>query len=235
MNGFTMEDLSGMQGAPVYDNADEKIGRVDEVFYDLQTNQPEWIGIGTGIFGTKRVLVPVEGAQPSSDGLRVAYAKDVVKESPDVDADQIDPETARALYHHYGLASGDGGQPRSGEQGTEQESVTRHEEELVVGTQPVEAGRVRLQKWVETEPVALDVELKRETARVTREQIDNAASPDAIGDDAVEVSLREEQAVVGKRTVAKERVGIEKGVETNTEHVQDEVRKERVEVRDEQP
>ena len=36
----------------------------------------------------------------------------------------------------------------------------------------VEAGRVRVPKWVETEPVETSVELERETVHVSRERID---------------------------------------------------------------
>ena len=42
--------------------------------------------------------------------------------------------------------------------------------------------------------------------------------------------LHAEKPVVQKQAVAKERVGLEKSVQSETETVQDEVRKERVEV-----
>jgi sporulation protein YlmC with PRC-barrel domain len=77
--------LDEMRGAAVYDEQGEKIGKVEEIFYDQQTNIPEWIGIGTGFFGTKRVLVPVQGAQVLDDALLVAYPKRQVSESPDLD------------------------------------------------------------------------------------------------------------------------------------------------------
>jgi stress response protein YsnF len=53
-----------------------------------------------------------------------------------------------------------------------------------------------------------------------------------IGEEEVEVPLRAEQPVVEKQTVAKERVGLEKDVETETETVSEELRKERVDVDD---
>ncbi len=89
---------------------------------------------------------------------------------------------------------------------------------------------MRLRKWVETEPVQEDVELRRETARVEREPINEPVGGDAIGEEEIEVRLREEEVVAQKRVVAKERVGIEKDGETGRETVTDELRKERVEV-----
>ena len=222
-----MDQLQGIEGAPVYDEAGEQIGKVEEVFVDVDSRQPEWIGLGTGFFGTKRVLVPVQGAQPQEDGVSVPYAKDHVKDAPDLDGDQISPETERDLYAYYGL-SGQGGGEVSAEGG--EQTVTRHEEELAVGTQQVEAGRARLHKWVETEPVQMDVELSQETARVTREPVDQPVEGAELGEESVEVPLKGERPVVQKQTVAKERVGVQKDVTTERQTVEDEVRKERVEV-----
>jgi len=222
-----MEQLQGLHGAPVYDGAGDQIGKVEEIFVDTDSQNPEWIGLGTGFFGTKRVLVPIQGVQPEGDGIAVAYEKDLVKGSPDIDDDQISAETERELYAYYGLDGVSGGDVPSGGAG---DTVTRHEEELAVGKQEVEAGRARLHKWVETEPVAMDVELQHETARVTHERVDQPVGDAELGEDTIDVPLRGERAVVQKQTVAKERVGIEKDVETDRQTVQDEVRKERVEV-----
>jgi uncharacterized protein (TIGR02271 family) len=229
--------LDELRGAPVFDRSGDKIGNVEEIFYDHGTSKAEWIGIGTGFFGTKRVLVPVQGASSYEDGISVPYDKDQVKDSPDIDSDDISGQTEQELYSYYGL----GGVPTGYADTTDTtdttarstgDSVTRSEEELQVGTRQTDAGSVRLRKWVETEPVALDVELQRETARVVREDINEpiGRDADAFSEEQVEVPLREEQAVTAKQTVAKERVGIQKDVETRTETVQDEVRKERVEV-----
>ena len=232
-----LERLAELRGSPVYDAAGEKIGKVEEIYRDYETGEPEFVGIGTGLLGTKRALVPAMGAEPRDDGLYVPYAKEQVKDSPDIDSDEIDDQTAAALATHYGLeyshARSNTGMPEgepSGEAGGEQATVTRHEEELAVGKQQVEAGRARVRKGVETEPVQMDVELKRETARVTREQIDEPVSGADLGEDEVEVELRGERPVVQKQTVAKERVGLEKDVQTERQTVADEVRKERVDV-----
>jgi uncharacterized protein (TIGR02271 family) len=212
---------------------------VEELFYDEETNRPEWIGIGSGFFGTKRVLVPVQSARVEDDAFRVPYEKDRVKGSPDVDSDEISTQTERELYAYYGLEyseslsdtglpAGAADSPGDTESGPPQ--VTRSEEELQVGTRKVESGRVRLRKWVETEAVAVDVELQQEAARVTRERVEQPISAGEIGDEEIEVPLRGEEAVVQKQAVAKERVSVGKTVETERQTVSDEVRKERVEV-----
>ncbi len=239
----TIERLSQARGTTVYAQNGEKIGSVEEIFQDYETRQPEWIGIGTGFFGTKRVLVPVQGAELRDDGLYVPYTKDQVKDAPDIDADEINENTEQELYSHYGLSYSERrsasaraeGMP--GTMGAEDEAdtqregmVTRHEEELHVGKRDVDAGRARVRKWVETEPQEVDVALRQETARVTREPVDRPVSAGEIGEEEIDVPLRGEEAVVEKETVAKERVGLERDVETERETVGGELRKEQIDV-----
>ena len=232
---LTFDDLQAAQGTAVYSADGEKIGSVEEIYVDDQTDQPEWIGLGTGFFGTKRVLVPVEGASMREGGVLVPYSKDQVKNSPDIDSDEISQDTEAHLYTHYGIGyseqRSDTGLPEGAPDTTAGEAaVTRHEEELRVGKRDVEAGRARLRKWVETDTVSEDVELRRETARVTREPIDRPAATGEIGEEEISVPLHAEEAVVEKETVAKERVGLETDVEVERETVGGEVRKERVDV-----
>jgi uncharacterized protein (TIGR02271 family) len=245
---LTLDRLTTMTGTAVYSSDGDKIGTIDEIFVDQETGQPEWIGLGTGFFGTKRVLVPVTGAEVAEDRVTVPYSKNQVKDTPGIDADDISQETEERLYAHYGLGYSERrsetglpeGTPTAGPEDealgadvtprTGEGTVTRSEEELRVGTRGVEAGRARLRKWVETEPVQTDVELQRERVRVERQPIDQPVSGAEIGEEEIEVPVHAEEAVVQKQTVAKERIGLEKDVETERETVSDEVRKERVEV-----
>ena len=233
----TAEQLMQAHGQPVYSSDGEKIGKIEEVYVDDDTGRPEWLGLGTGLLGTKRVLVPVQGLAPQQDGFSVPYAKDQVQETPDIDDDHVSQETESRLYAHYGLEYGESrsetGLPEGRSQGrssVDESDVVRSEEELSVGKRDVETGRARLRKWVETEPVEMDVELRRETARVTREPIDEPVSGAEIGDQEIDVPLHGEEAVVGKQTVAKERISVDKDVETERKKVSDEVRKERVDI-----
>ena len=238
-NPMTLEQLSETRGTDVVDAQGTKIGTVEEIFYDEQTGQPEWIGIGTGFFGTKRVLVPIQGANFGGDGVQVPYSKDQVSGSPDIDGDFVDQDTERELYSYYGISYSEersdtvlpeGGAPSGGGMPAGEASVTRSEEELRVGKRQVEAGQVRLRKWVETEPVSADVQLERETVRVERQPINEPVSGAEIGEDQIEVPLRAEEAVVQKEAVARERITLDKDVEVETQTVSDEVRKERVDL-----
>lgn len=209
-------ELEKLRGAPVYDRDNNGVGAIEEFFADETTRRPEFVGIATG---SRRVLVPAHGAQLRDGSLHVPYDKEVVTNAPAVTGEDIDRDEACALYDHY-----------SGFDAGGETAVIRREEQLRVGKQDVTAGKVRLRKWVETEDVATDVELEREHARVRREDIDRPACTDQIGEQEVEVSLREQEPVVEKDVVAKERVQVDKDVERQRETVGDRIRKERVEV-----
>jgi uncharacterized protein (TIGR02271 family) len=115
------------------------------------------------------------------------------------------------------------------------QALTRSEEELKVDTKQVPRGQAGVRKRVVTEQQHRTVPVEREELRVQREPI-----PPGEGDRDAEMSadertieLREEQPVVDKQVVPKERVRIGKEVVRDQEHVSEPVRKEQVEV--EQP
>jgi len=117
------------------------------------------------------------------------------------------------------------------------DAITRSEEELRVGTTEREAGRVRLKKYVVEDEVTETVPVRREQVRVEREPITDANRDDALDGPAIseeehEVVLHEEEVVAEKRAVPKERVRLEKDVETDEETVSETVRSERIDVDD---
>ncbi|MCW2922499.1 MAG: hypothetical protein JWL76_2373 [Thermoleophilia bacterium] len=222
-----------VQGREVFTADGDKVGTVEDIYYDTATNECEWVAVKAGFLGMKRMLVPIEGAQLHEDHLDLAYTKDQLSNAPDIDDTRLrSDDDEKVIYEHYGLEypGASFGEYR-GESVDGGGSVVRHEEELEVGKRTVETGRARLRKWVETEQVAEDVPLRRETAEVRREPIDQVVDG-TIGDgeQVVEVELHAEEPVVSKQTVARERVSIDKDVETDVERVSDTVRNERVEV-----
>jgi uncharacterized protein (TIGR02271 family) len=117
------------------------------------------------------------------------------------------------------------------------DAMTRSEDELRVGTADRETGRVRLRKHVVTEDVQETVPVEREEVRVEREPISDANVEQAMsGPDITEaeheVVLHEEEPVVEKQTVPKERIRLEKDTVGEEREVSETVRKEQVEVDD---
>ena len=216
----------------------EKIGKLEEVYLDARSGQPEWATVNTGLFGTKQSFVPLAEAEPARGNVVVPYSKDQVKEAPSVDPDgELSPEEEERLYTHYGVASSESehraeGYDTSGP--TTDDAMTRSEEELRVGIAQRERGRARLRKYVVTEQVEQTVPVQREEVRIEREPItdanvDKAVSGPEISDEEHEVVLHEEEVVTEKRAVPKERVRMTKDTVTEEETVSEDVRKEQIE------
>src|SRR3712207_4625620 len=92
-------------GYEVYDQAGEKIGKVDDLFID-ENDQPEYIGVKMGFLGTRSTLIPMDIVRVNDERhlVQVAADKDTVKGGPTYDDDQeITPEFENEVYSYYGL------------------------------------------------------------------------------------------------------------------------------------
>jgi uncharacterized protein (TIGR02271 family) len=243
-----VDTVRGWQGATMVDRDGDKVGTIESIYVDDQTGQPEWALVNTGLFGTRSTFVPIAQASPTGDQVQVPFQKQLIKDAPNIDADShlSEPEE-QELWRHYGLDYGSGdadtdrdtggrdavGRDTSGP--TTDQAMTRSEEELRVGTTQRERGRARLRKYVTTETQQVRVPVQREEVRVEREPItdanrDAATSGPAISEEEHEVTLREEEVVVDKRAVPKERVRLDTETVTEERQVAEEVRKEQIEV-----
>ena len=111
--------------------------------------------------------------------------------------------------------------------------VQRTEEELRAGTRERQAGEVGVRKTVRTDRERIEVPTRHEEVTVDRVPVEGEATEAEIGEDEIRVPLTEEEVVVEKRPVAKEEVRIRKEVVEDTEVVEEDVRREEVEIDDE--
>jgi uncharacterized protein (TIGR02271 family) len=99
----TINDVQTWRGRNAVDNDGDKVGTIEDIYLDRQSGEPEWAAVKTGLFGTKVNFVPLEGATPAGDEIRLAYDKATIKDAPNVEADgELSPEEERRLYDHYG-------------------------------------------------------------------------------------------------------------------------------------
>jgi uncharacterized protein (TIGR02271 family) len=110
--------------------------------------------------------------------------------------------------------------------------VQRTEEELRAGTREREAGAVSVRRRVRTDREQVEVPTRHEEVSVERVPLGSETSGTEIGDEEVSIPLTEEEVVVEKRPVAKEEVRIRKDVVEDTEVVEEDVRREEVDVDD---
>src|SRR5438270_8893728 len=92
------------RGRRLIDGEGEKLGKIDELYCDKQGGQPEWALVNTGLFGTKKTFVPIRGASPAGEDVKVPVSKEQVKNAPRIDADQeLSESEERQLFDHYGV------------------------------------------------------------------------------------------------------------------------------------
>ena len=249
-----MTEAYQWHGRTIIGSDGEKIGKISEIYEDPQTGKPEWATVTSGLFGTKSNFVPLAGAAPAGEDVRASVTKDQVKDAPGVEAGgDLSEQEEQRLFEHYNVpyttegsttaedqpAAGPGDRPGGGSTGRDvsgpetDDAMTRSEEELRVGTRQREAGRARLRKYVVTESVTKTVPVQREEVRLEREPItdanrDEALSGADISEEEHEVVLHEEEPVVEKRVVPKERVRLDTETVSEEHEVSEEVRKEQI-------
>jgi uncharacterized protein (TIGR02271 family) len=251
-----INQVSSWRGEKLHGAGGEKLGTIEDIYLDEETEQPEWFAVKTGLFGTRVSFVPVAEASQAEGHVVVPYDKDQVKGAPHAEPDgALSQQEEAALYRHYGLqyseAGSDTGLPAGGgtapaptqERGvvghdtsgpTTDDAMTRSEEELRVGKTSQEVGRARLRKYIVTENVQTTVPVQREEVRVEREPITDANIADATSGPALseeehEVVLHTEEPVVQKDVRPVERVRLDKDVITEEVQVNETVRKEQIE------
>ena len=111
--------------------------------------------------------------------------------------------------------------------------VTRSEEELAIGKRTVQAGEVAVHKTVETEHVREQVPVTREEVTVERRPVNEVRADAAeIGAQEIRVPVTREEAVADKRAVVKEEIVVRKQAVQDTDTVEADLRKERVDIDD---
>ncbi len=256
-SGMTLEQYDGK---PVIGSDGSKIGTVADVYFDQDTNEPEWALVTTGLFGSKHSFVPITNATASGDEVRVPFTKDQVKDAPKLDDDgELSQDEEALLAQHYGMsyseAPSDSGLPEGGgtamatETATTQappvgrdvsgpetdNAMTRSEEELRIGKVRRPSGLVRLRKRIVQEQVSTTVPVERQEVRVEREAITDAnigkaMDGPALSEEEHELTLTEEQVVVDKEVVPKERIRLDTDTVVEERQVSETVAREEITV-----
>lgn len=226
-------NIQDLFNATAYDNTGDKLGDVKEIFVDDHTGQPTFVEVGHGLFGLSSSLVPLRGHTFQGNDLKLAFAKDRIKDAPNLDVNQaLTPADQNEIYRHYGLteardteryAAYDNrerdGHLRDGHVHDEtrgfhgdadhkdrlhdDNTLVRSEERLNVDKERVESGEARLRKYVVHDTETVEVPVTREEVRVERNPIDGEARHGGLHTD----KLGEGEASV---TLHEERVTVNK-------------------------
>ncbi|QHK21764.1 hypothetical protein GU243_21120 [Pseudarthrobacter psychrotolerans] len=107
---LSLQDIDNivLNGGIVVDAAGEKIGSVEQVFTSGDSGDAVFVTVRTGLFGMSESFAPLSGASIEESVIRVAFAKDTVKNAPRIDSDRgsITETQEQELYGYYGLDAG---------------------------------------------------------------------------------------------------------------------------------
>lgn len=104
---MTMTDpvnIGDWRGKDVYLTGEQKLGKLDDVYYDAETDEPVFLCVKTGRLSHKQVVVPVHDVTASPDRLTVPWGKADADGAPTTrPGEELSVEDEERAYRHYGM------------------------------------------------------------------------------------------------------------------------------------
>ena len=90
-------------GKMLLDSSGEKIGKLQDVYVDVETDEPQFATVKEGLIGRHLTFVPLRGIKVGPDALEVAVSKDQVRDAPDIEqhGEELSQADESRLYHHF--------------------------------------------------------------------------------------------------------------------------------------
>lgn len=93
-------------GHRLLDRDGNSVGKIGQVFFDDQTDQPKWVTVRTGLLGSNENFVPLRGARMVDDALRATYTSEQIRTAPSFAIDEhLSVHQEDMIYQHYGLGT----------------------------------------------------------------------------------------------------------------------------------
>ena len=100
----TIDQARSWRGMTLVATDNEPVGKIEAIYVDKTTRQPEWALVHTGLFGSSRTFVPLADAAQLGDTVKVPHDPSVVREAPRLEQDaELSEEDEARLYAHYGI------------------------------------------------------------------------------------------------------------------------------------
>ena len=98
-------NVAEWRGKMLVDRDGERIGKMQDVYVDVENDEPQFATVKEGFIGRHLTFVPLTGITVGPDGLQVAVSKEQVKAAPNIEqhGDELSQADESALYHHYEL------------------------------------------------------------------------------------------------------------------------------------
>jgi sporulation protein YlmC with PRC-barrel domain len=83
----------------------EKIGKLQDVYVDVETDEPQFATVKEGFIARHLTFVPLGGVKVGPDELQVLVTKEQVQDAPNIEqhGEELSQADESTLYHHYEL------------------------------------------------------------------------------------------------------------------------------------
>lgn len=99
-----IERIESWRGQDVLDRDGEKLGKLEDVYVDLGSDEPGLAAVKTGLLGRTVRLVPLRDASFARDAVRVTVAKERFDNAPEAGEEGVlDRGAELAVFDHYDL------------------------------------------------------------------------------------------------------------------------------------
>ena len=91
------------RGKMVIDCEGEKIGKLQDVYVDVETDEPQFGTVKEGFLDRHLTFVPLRGVQVGPDDLRSTATKEQVQSAPNIEmhGEELSQSDESTLYHHF--------------------------------------------------------------------------------------------------------------------------------------
>ena len=98
-------NVAEWHGKMLVDSGGEKIGKLQDVYVDVETDEPQFATVKEGFIGRHLTFVPLGGITVGPDELQVAVTKEQVESAPNIEqhGEELSQDDESALYHHFEL------------------------------------------------------------------------------------------------------------------------------------
>ncbi len=98
-------NVTDWRGKMLVDSRGEKIGKLQDVYVDVETDEPQFATVKEGLIDRHLTFVPVGGMKVGPDELQVVISKELVKSAPTMEqhGEELSQADEKTLYHHYEL------------------------------------------------------------------------------------------------------------------------------------
>ncbi len=91
------------RGKMLLDSNGDKIGKLEDVYVDVETDEPQFGTVKEGFMGRHLTFVPLAGLHIGPDDLQVTVTKDQVRSAPEIEmhGEELSQADESTLYHHF--------------------------------------------------------------------------------------------------------------------------------------